>query len=89
MTVDELIEQLRNLPEDVRRHPIMSDDGERLLDFGQLTVSEYIVGDIGDGDPVCLFTDPELELEEDMRENERRWDMPMHAERRVTLRPRP
>ena len=84
MTVDELIKQLRNLPEDVRRHPIMSDDGECLLDFGQLTVDEYIVGD---DDGVCLFTDSELELEEDMRENERFWDMSMHAERRATLRP--
>ena len=93
MTVDELIEQLRNLPKDVCRRPIMVedfvDDGERLLDLSQLTVNEYIVGDIGDGDPVCLFTDSKLALEEDMRENERRWDMPMHAERRATLRPRP
>lgn len=83
MTVDELIELLEELPQDIRSRPIVTMDGDNILDYRHLTVNTYIVGDDG----ACLPSDPEMDAEDDARETSRVYGEPMHAERRATLQP--
>lgn len=80
MSVDELIEQLRKLPQQVRSKPIVSVDGDDVLAYSRLAVCDYIVG----GD-ICVLADPDMDPDMDARDNGRRYGMPMRVERRATL----
>lgn len=82
MTVNELIEQLKKLPKEVRERPIMDGKpnvGYRLAGLYAISAAKVIVSDDG----VCNVYDPELSDEGNVTELENRYGMPMHVEHRV------
>lgn len=82
MTVNELIKQLKNLPEEVRERPIMDgnpNDEYWLADLRAISVAKVVVS----GDGVCNMYDPVLSDEENIEELEDRYDMSMHVEHRA------
>lgn len=82
MTVNELIEQLKNLPKEVRERPIMDGNPNneyRLADLRAISVAKVVVS----GDGVCNMYDPVLSDEENIEELEDRYDMSMHVEHRA------
>lgn len=63
MTVNELIEQLKNLPKEVRERPIMDgnpNDEYWLADLRAISVAKVVVS----GDGACNMYDPVLSDEE-------------------------
>lgn len=81
MTIDELIEQLKALPKDVRRHPLMDGKaavGYRLAPFVRITVDKVLV--MADGS--VQMADPELSDEENI-DDMSEYDQPVHIERRA------
>lgn len=82
MTVNELIEQLKNLPKEVRERPIMDgnpNDEYWLADLRAISVAKVVVS----SDGTCNMYDPVLSDEENIEELENRYDMPMHVEHRA------
>lgn len=82
MTVNELIEQLKNLPKEVRERPIMDGNPNNeywLADLRAISVAKVVVS----GDGVCNMYDPVLSDEENIEELEDRYDMSMHVEHRA------
>ena len=82
MTVNELIEQLKNLPKEVRERPIMDgnpNDEYWLADLRAISVAKVVVS----GDGGCNMYDPVLSDEENIEELENRYDMSMHVEHRA------
>lgn len=82
MTVNELIQQLQNLPKDVRKRPIMDSEPnveDWLARLEHISVAKVIV----DSDGACAMVDPELTDEENVTEMEARYNVPMHVEQRV------
>ena len=82
MTVNELIKQLKNLPEEVRERPIMDgnpNDEYWLADLRAISVAKVVVS----GDGACNMYDPVLSDEENIEELENRYDMSMHVEHRA------
>lgn len=82
MTVNELIEQLKNLPKEVRERPIMDGNPNNeywLADLRAISVAKVVVS----GDGACNTYDPVLSDEENIEELEDRYDMSMHVEHRA------
>lgn len=82
MTVNELIEQLKNLPKEVRKRPIMDsnpNDEYRLADLRAISVDKVVVS----GDGACNMYDPVLSDEENIEELENRYDISARIERRA------
>lgn len=82
MTINELIEQLKNLPKEVRERPIMDgnpNDEYWLADLRAISVAKVVVS----GDGACNMYDPVLSDEENIEELENRYDMSMHVEHRA------
>lgn len=82
MTVNELIEQLKNLPKEVRERPIMDGNPNNeywLADLRAISVAKVVVS----GDGACKQYDPVLSDEENIEELEDRYDMSMHVEHRA------
>lgn len=82
MTVNELIEQLKNLPKEVRERPIMDGNPNNeywLADLRAISVAKVVVS----GDGACNMYDPVLSDEENIEELENRYGMSARIERRV------
>lgn len=82
MTIDELIKQLKALPKDVRRRPLMDGKpavGYRLAPLDRIHVEKVLVS----GDGSCGMTDPELTDAKNVAEAENRYGIPAHIERRA------
>lgn len=82
MTVNELIEQLKNLPKEVRERPIMDGNPNNeywLADLRAISVAKVVVS----GDGACNMYAPVLSDEENIEELEDRYDMSMHVEHRA------
>ena len=74
MTIDELIEQLKALPKDVRRRPLMDGRptvGYRLAPLDHISVGKVLAAD----DRFCGMTDPELTDAENVVEAGDRYGM--------------
>lgn len=82
MTIDELIERLKALPKDVRRHPLMDGKpvvGYRLAPLDRIHVEKVLVS----GDGSCGMTDPGLTDAENVTEAGDRYGASTHIERRA------
>lgn len=82
MTIDELIKQLKALPKDVRRHPLMDGKpvvGYRLAPLDRIHVEKVLVSDDG----FCGMTDPELTDAENVAEAGDRCGMSARIEHRA------
>lgn len=82
MTIDELIERLKALPKDVRRHPLMDGKpavGYRLAPLDRIHVEKVLVS----GDGSCGMTDPGLTDAENVAEIGDRYGASTHIERRA------
>lgn len=82
MTIDELIEQLKALPKDVRKHPLVDGRpavGYRLAPLERISVERVLTAEDG----FCGMTDPELTDAENVAEAGNRYDMSARIERRA------
>lgn len=82
MTIDELIEQLKALPKDVRKHPLVDGRpavGYRLAPLDHISVEKVLAADDG----FCSMTDPELTDAENVAEAGDRYGMSTRIERRA------
>lgn len=82
MTIDELIEQLKALPKDVRRRPLMNGRpavGYRLAPLERISVERVLTAEDG----FCGMTDPELTDAENVAEAGDRYGMSTRIERRA------
>jgi len=82
MTIDELIEQLKALPKDVRKHPLVNGRptvGYRLAPLERISVERVLTAEDG----FCGMTDPELTDAENVVEAGDRYGMSTRIERRA------
>ena len=82
MTIDELIEQLKALPKDVRKHPLVDGRpavGYRLAPLERISVERVLTAEDG----FCGMTDPELTDAENVAETGDRYGMSTRIERRA------
>lgn len=82
MTINELIEQLKALPKDVRRCPLMDGKaavGYRLAPLERISVERVLTAENG----FCGMTDPELTDVENVAEAGDRYGMSTRIERRA------
>lgn len=82
MTVNELIEQLKNLPKEVRERPIMDGNpavGYRLAPLERISVERVLTAEDG----FYGMTDPELTDAENVAEAGGRYGMSTRIERRA------
>lgn len=82
MTIDELIEQLKALPKDVRKHPLVDGRpavGYRLAPLERISVERVLTAEDG----LCGMTDPELTDAENVAEAGDRYGMSTRIERRA------
>lgn len=82
MTIDELIEQLKALPKDVRKHPLVDGRpavGYRLAPLERISVERVLTAEDG----FCGMTDPELTDAENVAEAGDRYGMSTRIERRA------
>lgn len=82
MTIDKLIEQLKALPKDVRRRPLMDGRpavGYRLAPLERISVERVLTAEDG----FCGMTDPELTDAENVAEAGDRYGMFARIERRA------
>lgn len=81
MTIDELIEQLKALPKDVRKHPLV--DGRPAVGYRlaleRISVERVLTAEDG----FCGMTDPALTDAENVAEAEDRYGMSTRIERRA------
>lgn len=82
MTIDELIEQLKALPKDVRKHPLVDGRpavGYRLAPLERISVERVLTAEDG----FYGMTDPELTDAENVVEAGDRYGMSIRIERRA------
>lgn len=82
MTINELIEQLKALPKDVRRRPLMDGRpavGYRLAPLERISVERVLTAEDG----FCGMTDPELTDAENVAEAGDRYGMSARIEHRA------
>lgn len=82
MTIDELIEQLKALPKDVRKHPLVDGRpavGYRLAPLERISVERVLTAEDG----FCGMTDSELTDAENVVEAGDRYGMSTRIERRA------
>lgn len=82
MTIDELIEQLKALPKDVRKHPLVDGRpavGYRLAPLERISVERVLTAEDG----FYGMTDPELTDAENVAEAGDRYGMSTRIERRA------
>lgn len=82
MTINELIEQLKALPKDVRKHPLVDGRpavGYRLAPLERISVERVLTAEDG----FCGMTDPELTDVENVVEAGDRYGMSTRIERRA------
>lgn len=82
MTIDELIEQLKALPKDVRKHPLVDGRpavGYRLAPLERISVERVLTAEDG----FYGMTDPELTDAENVVEARDRYGMSTRIERRA------
>lgn len=82
MTIDELIERLKALPKDVRKHPLVDGKpavGYRLAPLERISVERVLTAEDG----FCGMTDPELTDVENVAEAGDRYGMSTRIERRA------
>lgn len=82
MTINELIEQLKALPKDVRKHPLVDGRpavGYRLAPLERISVERVLTAE----DESCGMADPELTDAENVAEAGNRYGMSTRIERRA------
>lgn len=82
MTIDELIERLKVLPKDVRKHLLVDGRpavGYRLAPLDHISVEKVLTAEDG----FCGMADPELTDAENVAEAGDRYGMPTRIERRA------
>ena len=82
MTIDAHIEQLKALPKDVRKHPLVDGRpavGYRLAPLERISVERVLTAEDG----FCGMTDPELTDAENVAEAGDRYGMSTRIERRA------